>query len=142
MANNGLPRWWSKRGQEDQFDDLSADELVEIDLHGLMEDELPAYLRAIRRVFGDAAYELMVGQGLPEEAEEWLEEAFPNGDRLYSFLQCLGNNPFCLASDSDSDEESGSGDEQGSDEGGADDEGPKNSPNPPPPPPSADNMEA
>ena len=96
---------------------------------------MPAYLRAIRREFGDAAYELMVGQGLPEEAEEWLEAAFPNRDRMYSFLQCLDNNPFDLSSsssDSDSGEESGSGDEQGADEG------PKNSPSPPPPPPSAE----
>ena len=99
----------------------------------------PKYLRAIRREFGDDAYELMVGQGLPEEAEEWIETAFPNGDRLYSFLQCLDNNPFDLSSsssDSDSDEGSGNGDEQGTGEG------PKNSPSPPPPPSSAEDIEA
>ena len=77
-----LPKWWPRRGQADQFDNLTAEELVEIDPHGLMEAELQAYLQAIRRAFGGAAYELMVGPGLPDQAEEWLEEAFPDGDRM------------------------------------------------------------
>ena len=62
---------------------------------------------------------LMVGQGLPEAAEEWLETAFPGGDWMYSFLQCINNNPFDLNSDSpdsDSGNESGNDSEQGQEE--------------------------
>ena len=136
-----LPKWWPRRGQADQFDNLTAQELVEIDPHGLLEAELQAYLRAIRRAFGAAAYELMVGPGLPDPAEEWLEEAFPDGDRMYSFLQCLHDWPFDLSSESDS-EESGSDEESDSDNEKENDEGPNGPPSPPPPPPGAEEMEA
>ena len=136
-----LPRWWQRRGQFNQFDDFSREELVEIDPHDLMEDELPAYLRAISRAFGEAAYELMTGPGLPDPAEEWLETEFPDGDRMYTFLQNLHDNPFALESETDS-EDSGSDGEGGNDNGNGNGEGPKSPPNPPPPPPNTGEIEA
>ena len=114
-----LPKWWPKSGQADQFDDLTTEKLVEIDPHDLLDAELEAYLQAVRRAFGGAAFNLMLRGGLPDQCEEWLEENYPNGDRLYSFLQCLDDWPFESSS-----EENDSSDEN--------DEEPKG----PPPPPS------
>ena len=45
------PRWWYKRGQEDQFDDYTKNEFVAIDPHELMEKEIPAFTRAFKRLF-------------------------------------------------------------------------------------------
>ena len=136
-----IPRWWQRRGQFNQFENLTAEELVQLDPHGLMEDELQAYLRAIRRIFGGAAYELMIGPGLPDPAEEWLEQEFPDGDRMYSFLQCLHDWPFSDSSESDS-EENSSDEENDGDNGKGNDEGPNGPQSPPPPPPGAEEIEA
>ena len=45
---------------------------------------------------------------LPDQCEEWLEENYPNGDRLYSFLQCLDDWPILS---SDNEDESGDDDD-------------------------------
>ena len=134
-----LPRWWHRRGQYDQFDDYSREEIVEVDPHDLMEDELPAYLRAINRTFGEAAFKLMTESSLPDPAEEWLETEYPNGERMYTFLQNLHDNPFGLESETDSEDsgDSGNDTEDGSDNGSGcgNDDGPEN---PPPLPPNAE----
>ena len=134
-----LPRWWQRRGEPDQFDDYSREELVAVDPHDLMENELAAYLGAVSRAFGEAAFELMTGPGLPGPAEEWLEIEYPDGDRMYTFLQNLHDNPFGLESETDSEDsgDSGNNSESGSDNGNGsgNDDGPKN---PPPPPPNAE----
>ena len=51
---------------------------------------------------------LMTESSLPEEAEEWLCED-ENGDRMYSFLQNLHDNPFALESETDSEDSGDSG---------------------------------
>ena len=135
-----LPRWWHRRGQYDQFDDYSREEIAELNPHELMEDELPAYTRAIRRTFGEAAFQLMTESSLPEKAEEWLEDEYPNGDRMYSFLQNLHDNPFALESETDSEDSGDSGNdteddidmEDDIDNGSGNDDEPEN-PHPPPP---------
>ena len=103
-----LPRWWHRRGQYDQFDDYSREEITEFNPHELMENEIPAYTRAIRRTYGEAAFRLMTESSLPPEAEEWLCES-ENGDRMYSFLQNLHDNPFALESETDSEYSDDSG---------------------------------
>ena len=134
-----LPEWWSKSGQADQIVDLTREELVAIDPHGLLDVELEAFLQAVKRAFGGDAFNLMLGAGLPDQAEEWLEDNFPNGgDRLYSFLHCLDDWPFDSSSESSSEE---SGDSEDSDENENDEE-PKSPPGSPPPPPGINGIGA
>ena len=103
------PRWWYKRGQEDQFDDYTKAEFVAINPHELMENELPAFTRAFRRLFGEDAFLRMTESKLPSKAEEWLESECECGERLYTFLQNLHDNPFALESETDSEDSSDSG---------------------------------
>ncbi len=89
--------------------------------------------------FGEAAFQLMTESSLPAKAEEWLEDKYPSGDRMYSFLQNLHDNPFALESETDSEDSGDSGNDTEDDidngSGNGNDDEPEN---PPPLPPNAE----
>ena len=96
------PRWLSRRGRADQFDDYTLNEFTAIDPHELSEVEIPAFVRAFKRLFGEDTYTRMTESSLPSRAEHYLESECECGERLYTFLQRLNDNPFELESETDS----------------------------------------
>ena len=76
-----------------------------------MEKEIPAFTRAFKRLFGEEAFIKMTESQLPSKAEEYLEAECECGDKLYTFLQRLHENPFELESETDSQDSGDSGNE-------------------------------
>ena len=96
------PRWLSRRGRVDQFDDYSLNEFTAINPHELTEIEIPAFELAFKRLFGEDMFIRMTESSLPSRAEQYLESECECGERLYTFLQRLNDNPFELESETDS----------------------------------------
>ena len=76
-----------------------------------MQNEIPAFTRAFKRLFGEEAFIKMTESQLPSRAEDFLETDCECGDRLYTFLQRLNDNPFELSSETDSQDSGDSGNE-------------------------------
>ena len=105
------PRWESRREDPNlmptMFGDYSLNEFTSFDPHKLKESEIPSFTQRFIELFGQEEYERMVNSKLPSKAEYWVESTCKCGQRLYSFLQRLNENPFELSDAADSDSDSG-----------------------------------